>query len=291
MTTPLTNMGSNLQLAKTVPMTHIKFPAIAETKYDGVRCIMVGNKFYTRSGKQIHLPKISSTYNIFDNMLDMEVVVNDGKMVDRQVVSGMINSAIHGKGIDENALNFKVFAGMPATYYYKKQGITHISIRKSMRCTLDRYFMDPRISSKFVSTSFIDVYDLDELMLHYDNVREEGFEGLVVKHKEDVYQFKRSNQWARFKDTKTADLMCVDVIEGQGKYTGMIGSLLLEGTISNKAISVHVGSGLTDSDRLESEDYFIGKTIEVKYNSITTSKTCDVNSLFLPRFVMIREDK
>ena len=49
------DISDNLQLAKTMKMEKILFPARAERKIDGVRMILFNGKFYTRTGKLVPL--------------------------------------------------------------------------------------------------------------------------------------------------------------------------------------------------------------------------------------------
>ena len=53
---------------------------------------------------------------------------------------------------------------------------------------------------------------------------------------------------------------------------------------------MNVGSGLTDADREQDHKKFLGKIIEVVYNEKIKAKD-GTFSLFLPRFVTVREDK
>ena len=62
------------------------------------------------------------------------------------------------------------------------------------------------------------------------------------------------------------------------------------GIVDGKNISVSVGSGLSDHDRGKPLTDFIDKQIEVKYNSIIPS-VGEEYTLYLPRYVRIREDK
>jgi ATP-dependent DNA ligase len=79
------------------------------------------------------------------------------------------------------------------------------------------------------------------------------------------------------------------VEDGTGKYEGMLGALVCES--EDGIIKVKVGSGFNDEDRkkIKKQDV-LGKVVAVKYNARIRSKHED-ESLFLPIFVEIREDK
>ena len=58
-------------------------------------------------------------------------------------------------------------------------------------------------------------------------------------------------------------------------------------------IQTKVGTGFSDEQRkLYTKDFVIGKIVELEYNMRIESKREDkVDSLFLPRFIELREDK
>ena len=106
-------------LFRSVPLERVAFPCYAELKYDGVRLFISheDNKitFRTFNGKFVHLPataeRIARQLNKGSGnwVLDCEVTVHGGKQVMRSVVTGLINSAIRNKSIDEDKLEFNVF--------------------------------------------------------------------------------------------------------------------------------------------------------------------------------------
>jgi len=52
-----------------------------------------------------------------------------------------------------------------------------------------------------------------------------------------------------------------------------------------------VGAGLSDEEWSLDPSEFVGKIAAVKYNAIITDKKTGTNSLFLPVFIEVREDK
>jgi len=125
----------------------------------------------------------------------------------------------------------------------------------------------------------------------YEEVIAQNYEGLILKRADHLYTFKRSKDWVKLKEIKTADLKCVGVQEGTGKYEGMIGALMCEGMVEGKFVTVNVGSGLSDVQRSLDDIQYIGETIEVKYNSVIRDSVTNQFSLFLPRYAIARFDK
>ncbi len=94
---------------------------------------------------------------------------------------------------------------------------------------------------------------------------EEGYEGAMLKSPDHIYKpGKRTNDIIKIKPRLTADLLCVAWKEGEGKYAGLIGSLLLQ---DSNGIQVAAGSGLSDSQRSLPANSFIGQVIEIEYET------------------------
>jgi hemerythrin superfamily protein len=82
----------------------------------------------------------------------------------------------------------------------------------------------------------------------------------------------------------------VDWEEGVNKYTGQLGALVCES--ADGKVVVNVGSGLSDKQRKKFKpEFIIGKIVEITYNEKIAKKDSDIFSLFLPRFMKIRDDK
>ncbi len=109
-----------------------------------------------------------------------------------------------------------------------------------------------------------------------------GYEGGMLKSPDHIYQpGKRTNDIIKLKMRKTADLLCVGYTEGEGKYKGMIGSLLLRDFDGR---TVNVGSGLSDEDRAKSHLSYYGKVIEIEYERVEYT-------YIQPTIIQVREDK
>jgi ATP-dependent DNA ligase len=277
--------------AKEVPLEKLSFPMIAQLKFDGVRLItkIVEDMpiFYTYNGSEVPLPKLGQRIleaRLGNIMLDGEIVIQGGKVGTRPAVAGMINSALHNGSINESQLEYVLFDGMHLYDFERQQCNLNYEARyrNTMYCASDAKL---QIARNQIVKSPVQVQELSEQLYN------DGFEGLILKSLHHLYSFKRSKDWVKIKETKTADLICVDITLGTGKYTGMIGALVCKGKVENKDIIVKVGSGLNDNQRGICWSEFVGKTIEVKYNSVIQDQRTGDWSLFLPRFVARRFDK
>jgi ATP-dependent DNA ligase len=288
----------NVQLAKEVPVDTLKYPLIAQIKYDGVRLIAINDSgvvtFRTRNGNTVNLPKLQAlleSVGAHDYILDGEIVYNMGTLDGRTGISGAINSAMHGGTVDESDMVLHVFDAMKLQDWQAAKCIHPYNYRFQIaNAILDRLSSDqfrPAPSLKLESPKDVELY--------FEVLLEQGYEGLILKSDTHKYTFKRSKDWVKLKEIKTVELNCFGWKEGDGKYTGQIGTLSLEGEVEGEHVVVQVGSGLTDEDRARTTDgymdYYLDELIEIKYNSVIPNATKTGFTLFLPRFVRVRTDK
>lgn len=284
-----------VQLAKEVPLGQVDFPCLMQIKYDGVRIVIIKRdtgevEFYTRNGKRVELPKIAEILNttkLSSFMLDTEVTLFSGTMDDRTTVSGMINSAMHGGTIDEDLIRFNVFDAMTVEEF--ETTYCHRTYKNRFKQVL--FILETMQSEHLIPALTMLVDTKEQANYVYEALVEQGYEGAILKSEEHLYTFKRSKDWVKLKETKTADLKCIGYEEGEGKYEGAIGALHLAGVVEGKEVLVSVGSGLTDIQRFCNPEHYMNKTIEVKYNTVIQDSATNQWSLFLPRFKWIRFDK
>ena len=93
----------------------------------------------------------------------------------------------------------------------------------------------------------------------------------------------------RSKGELECDLKIVGWQEGTGKNVGKLGALVLAS--SDNVINVSVGSGFTDIDRDSIKKDIIGGICAIKYNARIKDVKTGIESLFLPVFIEIRQDK
>ncbi len=297
-----------VQLAKTVNLSTIKYPCIAQIKYDGVRVITVKEKykvtFRTRNGKRFKYPALETflleNHGAEEFVLDGELTYGVGHSEHRLSISGLLISAIAGTPLVSDDLCYNIFDCLELTelkeqlcYRTYKQRYSYLLHIFTPNFDNETATIGPLANTNNIIqiTGYFDINSEQEANEKYAFVLNEGWEGLVLKHWTHLYTFKRSKDWMKLKAIKDADLFCTGVFLGKGKFEGQIGGLICQGVVEGKFIDVRVGSGLCDWDRRQPQSIYIGKTIEVLYNSITQNAITEEYSLFLPRFSRIRLDK
>lgn len=119
-----------------------------------------------------------------------------------------------------------------------------------------------------------------ELQARLDTLVAEGSEGLMLHHQDARYHSGRSQDLLKYKAHDDAEARVVGYTEGQGKYEGKVGALVVEREDGRR---FRLGSGLTDQARAEPPA--IGSWVTYRYNGFTSTG--------LPRFarfVRVRTD-
>ena len=130
---------------------------------------------------------------------------------------------------------------------------------------------------------------MDALKL-FDMVVSEGGEGIMLKHKDAIYQpgKRPENTWYKLKKTFTMDVFVIGFNPGEGKYKGMVGSLQC-GVMTSHGSTIHMCnvSGFDDKTRIDITDNptkWRGRVIEVCGFERTST------SMREPRYIGPRDD-
>ena len=133
--------------------------------------------------------------------------------------------------------------------------------------------------------------NMEEVNSIYGVIISSGGEGVILKPENHVYECKRSKNWVKLKQIQDCDLEITGWFHGEGKREGFIGGFICKD--ASGTLEVRIGSGFTDKDLQElskDRDALIGKIAAIQYNEPITDKFGG-RSLFLPRFIEIRNDK
>jgi ATP-dependent DNA ligase len=285
----------------------IKFPAYVQLKLDGMRfnAIVRGQtvEFRSRNGREILIPnksfavpfiKMADHYKQ-DMVFDGELLIADyaGKPVNRQTGNGILSKAIKGTMSDTEALQVMATLWDAISYESFKAGIDkepyNIRMAKLSNAMEDMKTVNAQLG-KYVALVWTEqVNDLYTAKRIFEKFLSEGQEGTILKSKDGIWEDKRSKEQIKFKGELECDLRVVDWEEGTGKNKGRLGALVCES--EDGAIRVNVGSGYTDEQRNAYTKTVIGKVATVKYNARIQDRGGNVESLFLPVFIELREDK
>lgn len=274
----------------------IKFPAIVQTKMDGMRFNAIVKdglvEFRSRNGKELFITgDLEKEFLVLakdhDFVFDGELLVKqNGSIVDRQTGNGILNKANKGT-IDKHEMELicaTVWDIIPYNDFLLGKCTQKYEDRWNYLCVLYDTFQPEKMG---LVDNWI-VHNMTEVNTLFQGLLNQGQEGIILKDLNGVWENKRTKTQIKFKGELECELRIVGLQPGTGKYENMLGALLCES--EDKKIQVSVGSGFNDEQRSTLSTDIIGKVVSVKYNSRITNKQGE-ESLFLPIFVEIREDK
>ena len=271
---------------------------IVEPKLDGVRVVVICDvdkdevKLFSRNGKELsNFPTINKT---FDSMLDQmsESMVFDGEVMSDDFQTLM--REIHRKsGAKTKDAKLNLFDCLPLNEF-KNGGSNSVNDgilkRKEM---LESFKYGSNVNLVEYVKMNLSEDDGQKMFADYNKLCiDKGFEGIMVKPVNGIYECKRSTLWLKVKPFIEVSLTVKATEEGTGRNVGKLGALIVEGKDSGKFIKTNVGSGLSDSDRekyWKAKDKLIGQIVEVRADAITQNQNAkDEWSLRFPRFLRFR---
>ncbi len=265
---------------------NIKFPAIVQTKMDGMRAnIIIGDEgqieIRSRNGKLIELHGLfDKTFNIVSAVVDDA----DGDILDRKTGNGILNKAVKGTISDEEASRVRMTAWdlMPLDDF--KAGKCDVPYDERLRSL----FLIHRDDKMDIVDDYL-AHDMHMVRMIFNEALADGQEGVIVKNTDSPWEDKRSKYQVKMKVELEADLLVTEWNEGTGKIAGLMGSVTC--VTADGGVEVGVGSGFNDEDRKMLPEDIVGKIITVKYNEVIQDKNKNTKSLFLPIYVELRLDK
>lgn len=253
-----------------------------EPKLDGIRCFAIVKEgsalLYARSGKLI---------TNFDDTIGEELIklgdgCYDGEIMGKDFID-LMRQAYRKENVDVSDTYLALFDYLPLEEW---------ETRESKLTTRQRYLeLVTRIGLNFplrylrkVSRVHVDA-DYEVIKALHDKYVSNGYEGAMVKDLDAPYKFGRGPEVMKLKAFHDVDLTVERLIEGTGKHSGKLGSVV----VNYHGVEVQVGSGFSDELRdtiWSTPDMFINRTIEVRYQEVTPD-----GSLRFPTFVCFRNDR
>ena len=300
-------------LCDDVDNSKIKWPCIMTEKLDGIRRVLVKEDgqvtCYSRSGHEDPnlLDIIREAAYLPDNTVYDGELLAEGTFVDN-IAHRQATNSIANSGGPKVGLTFNVFDMVPIDEFKAGKSKSNARLRKTLLAAtlMDeslKYLEPDRWSSliqafgihedlKFIRPVAIlgIAHSMAEVEPVVNEIWKRHGEGVMLNTESGLYEIKRSKQLLKVKFTKEVTLKVVDIQEGDGKYEGMMGALVVD----YKGARVGVGSGFTDSDRktiwAHPENY-IGKCIELDTfgESVNAAGGISLNCPIFKRFAGVEE--
>lgn len=254
----------------------IKYPAIAEPKFDGNRCIAHKNvgvvTLWSRTRKPINsVPHIISA---------LTAVMKDGEYFDGELYN------------HEYKDNFEEL-----THFIRQENpidgceIVEYHVYDFPHPTmtnLERNSYLQQLRPKFINTPIkivesLIVKDEDELMLAFQHFLDEGYEGAMVRNCDGLYVNKRSYDLQKVKIFQDSEYEVVSVKEGKGIMAGK--AIFVCKTEDGNEFSAKMIGNMDDLKKyVENPSLAVGRMLTVKYQGLTNKNN-------VPRFPVAQRFK
>lgn len=259
---------SNCMLAELFDESRVLFPCWADPKIDGIRADYDNGYLYTRNGSVIRgydhittaIRKAGITIPLTGELRDPTIPFEKSSGKSRRT-----------KHLDNKNEVFFVFD----TPIPGKTAILRYAMLEAIQWPDNVIYVKKTLIRK---ASHIGVL--------YEWCLNNGYEGLMVKSYAHEYRAGRSFDWMKIKPVDALDLRVRSLLEGKGKWKGMLGKAV----VKFKGNTVFVTPAMTDELKryyFEHPNEILDHYIEVHHQGVTNGG----KSLRHPRFSVVRKDK
>ena len=220
-------------------------------------------------------------------------IFRGGKILDRKTGNGLIGKILSGTAPQEvhDELFITIWEALPLSDFWN--GECNVPLEKRYN---SKFFEGLTHEKGIIRIPFRKLVFSEEEALDLANwFIENGGEGGVLKNLDSIWKDGTSAHWVKLKAVVDCEMEIVGWEYGTpgDQYEHCMGKIHCQS--SDGLIKVKVGGGFStvngDRNRLWNWDDYIGKIATIRFSEMITSKTKVAKSLFLPRFIEIREDK
>jgi DNA ligase-1 len=222
---------------------------LVSEKYDGIRAIWTGEVLMTRQGNPIHAPEWFTD--------KLPTVWLDGELWSKRNDFEFVMSTVRkNTPVDSEWRNihYMIFDAPDAEK-------TMTFAERSQRYT--QLILDLNLPHVIPIKQFT-VSSNQELHRVLDDYVKKGAEGLILHRKLARFESGRTDNLLKLKPHMDAEAKVIKILNGSGKYDGMMGSILVE---MPSGIRFKIGSGFSDDERRTPPK--LGEYVTYKYHGFT----------------------
>ena len=241
----------------------IKYPLYSQPKLDGIRCIVRADGMWSRNGKKIiSAPHIFNALSplfdinpdlIFDGELYADKFANDFNAICSLVKKTKPTSDDLSKSAESIQYHIYDLPSYNASFTYRYKH-------------LNKLITNYHPSIVLVKTDQID--NINDLLAYYEDYTMDGYEGQMIRL-DSEYESKRSKSLLKHKSFIDEEYTILDVVEGEGNKTGMVGSFIFENKDGKRFNSSPKFNWDVCKQMWNERDTLIGKQATVKYFNLT----------------------
>ena len=239
----------------------ITYPVFSQPKLDGIRCIVRVDGMWSRNGKKIiSAPHIYEAMKplfetnpdlVFDGELYADKFANDFNAICSLVKKTKPTSADLEKSKESIQYHIYDLPSCSGTFTQRNKALIDIGVpRGCVIVTTDK------------------VNNENELMRCYSAYVDWGYEGQMIRLDKE-YESKRSKSLLKHKSFVDEEYIILDVVEGEGNKTGMVGSFVFESKTGHIFNSSPKFNWEECKVMWNNKNELIGKSATVKYFNLT----------------------
>jgi DNA ligase-1 len=220
---------------------------LVSEKFDGVRAFWDGRRLITRGGLIINAPAWF-TAGFPSHALDGELWMGRGRFAH---VSGTVRT-LEPEAEDWQQVVYVLF------------DLPHASGGFEARFQTLQQLIDDSSSTRLMLADQHLITSHSALEARLEQIVAAGGEGLMLHRRDATYQAGRSTDLLKVKPYLEGEAIVLEHLPGQGKYQGMLGSILVEEPDGTR---FKLGSGFSDAERAAPPP--IGSIVTFKYHGRT----------------------
>ena len=245
----------------------ITYPIFSQPKLDGIRCIVTSEGMFSRNGKPIisapHIREsLSEVFEVYPELiLDGELYADKFANDFNKIVSLVKKTKPTDADLKESKKNIQYWIyDIPSEHYNFGERCYRLDV------LFDNYLKSFEKHCVLVETDTCN--NEDEVMELYGNYVDKGFEGQMLRL-DKKYENKRSKSLMKHKSFIDEEYTIVDVCEGEGNKTNMVGYMTFE-TADGKPFKSNVKATFEESEEMfRNRKQLIGKQATIKYFNLT----------------------
>ena len=246
-------------------------------KYDGVRCLNVGDELYTRTGKIMYaVPHIKEEVNeIFISGTGVSELDLDGELYNHDLKDDFneLTSIVRKQKLEESdiqkskeLMQYHIYdiISTTQTFFERYSLLKYILEETEYKhlCLAPTVFLD---NSEGQITKEI----LYEYLTEYQSL---GYEGMMIRNADSFYENKRTKNLLKWKEFEDDEFELIGIEEGRGNRAGMAAKVFCK---DKRGEEFSAGlRGTTDYCRqlLIDKDKLIGKQVTIRYQNLTPDR-------------------
>jgi len=218
---------------------------VMSEKLDGVRAYWNGKELISRSGKKFHAPK-SFTQGFPSFELDGELWSKRG---DFEKIVSIVNTQSNTNRWKELTYNIFEVPNQDGTL--------------PERLSIIKTYLQKHTKTKIKIIKQIKINKVEEVQDFFEKVNDMQGEGIVIRNPSLPYYVGRKKDALKHKAFTDAECKIVELIQGKGKYQGLLGAIKCD----YKGKIIKIGTGFSDQQRMTS--FQVGTLITFKYYGVT----------------------